>query len=165
LHALHQAFTKGLEAREIAEGLSEHVRHMLILKVDPDGVDLVAASGEDLERLRAQGRDWSEQDLLRLLRIASEVLWPMRDSPHPLVHLEAAIVQMATLEPGETLADLMSRLDELEKRLGGAGPGSGGTSGTAAGGGRAAPSRPGSLAPRAGSGTAGTELVRGAPTE
>jgi DNA polymerase-3 subunit gamma/tau len=120
LHALHQAFNKGLEAREIAEGLSEHVRHVLILKVDPEGgADLVVASGEDLARLRAQGGGWSEQDLLRLLKIASEVLVPMKDSPQPLVHLEAAIVQMATLEPGEALADLLARLERLEKSLGG----------------------------------------------
>src|SRR5206468_1310613 len=63
---------------------------------------------------------WSENDLLRLLRIASDVLWPMRDSPQPLVHLEAALLQMATLEPGETLAQILERLETLEQRLGGA---------------------------------------------
>jgi DNA polymerase-3 subunit gamma/tau len=103
----------------MAEGVVEHVRHILILKVDPDGADLVAASGEDLKRLRAQGEGWTENDLLRLLRIVSEVSTPMRDSPQPLVHLEAAILQMSTLEPGETLAQLLQRLEALERRLGG----------------------------------------------
>src|SRR5437867_3031919 len=121
LRALHRAFEKGLDPRDLAEGLSEHIRHVLILKVDPDGADLVAASREDLERLRAQGDGWSEGDLLRLLRIASEAVWPMRDSPQPLVHLEAAVLQMATLEPGETLAQLLERLEAMERRLGGGG--------------------------------------------
>ena len=119
LHALHQGFAKGLDARDLAEGLAEHLRHLLILRVDPEGADLVAASAEDLKRLRAQGEGWSEGDLLRLLRIVTDVLTPMRDSPQPLIHLEAAVMQMATLEAGETLSEILERLQELEQRLGG----------------------------------------------
>ncbi|MBI1799593.1 MAG: DNA polymerase III subunit gamma/tau, partial [Candidatus Eisenbacteria bacterium] len=119
LAALHQAFDKGLDARELAEGLAEHVRHLLILKVDSEGADLVAASREEIARMRAQAADWSEGDLLRLLRIASDVQWPLRESPQPLIHLEAAVVQMATLERGETLAELIGRLEALEQRMSG----------------------------------------------
>jgi DNA polymerase-3 subunit gamma/tau len=121
LRALHQAFEKGLDARELAEGLAEHIRHVLILKVDPEAGDLVALAEEDLKRLKAQGESWSESDLLRLLKLAAEAPWPMRDSPQPLVHLEAAVLQMATLEPGETLARLLQRLDALERKSGGDG--------------------------------------------
>lgn len=129
LHALHAAFARGLDAKDLVEGLSEHVRHILILKVDPDGKELVAATGEDLERLRALGESWSEADLLRLLRVASDASWPMRDSAQPLIHLEAAVLQMATLEPGESLAELLQRLQELESKLGGGGGGGGSASG------------------------------------
>ncbi len=128
LKALHEGFAKGLDARDLADGLSEHIRHILVLKVDPEGADLVALSSEDLARLKSQGEGWSQDDLLRLLKLASEASWPMRDSPQPLIHLEAAVVQMATLEPGETLAELLARLEALEKRLGGAGAPTGGAS-------------------------------------
>jgi hypothetical protein len=117
-----------------------------VLKVDPEGGDLVAATPDELARLRAQSEGWSESDLLRLLRLASEVGGPMRDSPHPLIHLEAAVLQMATLEPGDTLAELLDRLDALEARLGGA------TGGATGGGGARAPQRaaPGTPAPPSG---------------
>jgi len=124
LRALHQAFDKGLDPRELAEGLSEHIRAILILRVDAQGSDLVAASGEELARMRAQGEGWAETDLLRLLKIISEAPWVMRDSPQPLVHLEAAVLQMATLEAGESLAEILDRLDALERRLGGSSGGS-----------------------------------------
>ena len=120
LQALHAAFAKGLDPRELAEGLGEHIRHLLILKVDPGAEDLVAVSAEEMKRLRAQCQGWAEHDLLRLLRLVTDVSWPMRDSPQPLIHLEAAVVQMATLEPGERLAELLQRLEALEQRLGGA---------------------------------------------
>jgi DNA polymerase-3 subunit gamma/tau len=121
LKALHAAFEKGIDARELAEGLAEHIRHLLVLKVDPEGEDLVAASHEDLARLREQAAGWSEGDLLRLLKLISETPWVIRDSPQPLVHLEAAVMQMASLEPGETLAAILERLEQLERKLGGAG--------------------------------------------
>jgi DNA polymerase III subunit gamma/tau len=121
LQELHRAFDKGTDPRDLAEGLAEHFRGVLVMKVDPDkGGDLLAASVEDLERLKAQGAEWSESDLLRLLRIAAECQWPMRDSPQPVVHLEAAVLQMATLEPAESIAVLIERLEALEKRLAGA---------------------------------------------
>ncbi|HEY3215860.1 MAG TPA: hypothetical protein VGK93_05160, partial [Candidatus Eisenbacteria bacterium] len=172
LAALHAAFEKGLDALDLAQGLSEHLRHLLILKVDPTAEDLVPAAAEDLERMRKQAQGWAESDLLRLLRLASESTLPMRDSPQPLIHLEAAVLQMATLEPGETLAELLSRLEALERRLAGAaqsqaaagmrGPGSGSAAGgsaarTGTGGGPGPSSRAGSPIPSRSSSASGSE--------
>ncbi len=120
LRELHEAFAKGQDPRELAEGLAQHFRDILVVKVDPEkGHELVAASNEDLTRLQQQGEGWADADLLRLMRIAAECQWPMRDSPQPLVHLEAAVLQMATLETAESIAVLLERLEQLERRLGG----------------------------------------------
>ena len=119
LAALHEAFAKGLDPAELALGLTEHVRHLLVLKLDPEAAELVPMAGEDLARLREQASGWSEHDLLRLVRLASDLAQPMRDSSQPMILLEAAVMQMATLEPAETLAQLLARLEALEKRLAG----------------------------------------------
>src|SRR5436190_7528772 len=119
LTALHEAFGKGLDPAELAQGLTEHVRHLLVLKPDPDAADLVPMAGEDLTRLREQASGWSEHDLMRLLRLAADLAQPMRDTSQPMILLEAAVMQMATLEPGETLAQLLTRLEALEKKLAG----------------------------------------------
>jgi DNA polymerase-3 subunit gamma/tau len=148
LAELHAAFEKGLDPRELAEGLAEHFRNILVLKVDPErGHDLVAASNEDLSRLAQQGEGWSDTDLLRLMRLAAECQWPMRDSPQPLVHLEAAVLQMATLEPAETVAALLERLESLEKRLVGGGGTSGGSTGPGGSPRATAPARPATTPP------------------
>jgi len=140
LAALHQAFEKGLDPLELAQGLAEHLRHLLVLKVDPEAAELVPATAEELERLRGQAAGWSEHDLLRLMKLAADLSIPMRDSSQPMIHLEAAVMQMATLEPGELLAQLLERLEGLEKRLGGGAgatpddPSGGATPGTPASG-------------------------------
>src|SRR5262249_49709858 len=97
-----------------------------------------------------------EGDLLRLLKLASEAPWPMRDSPQPIVHLEAAVLQMATLEPGETLARLLARLEALDRRVSGEPPG-GGAGGARAGG----PPPPGGA--RAGTGAPGPRAAAAPP--
>ena len=52
-----QAFAQGLDARELAEGLAEHVRHLLILQIDPAGADLVPRdAARSWTRMRAAGR-------------------------------------------------------------------------------------------------------------
>ena len=121
LAALHAAFEKGIDPDELAQGLTEHLRHLLVLKVDPEAAELVPATTDELERLKAQAAQWSEHDLMRLMRLAADLGEPMRESAQPMIHLEAAVLQMATLEPGETLAQLLARLEALEKRLGGEG--------------------------------------------
>ena len=134
LAALHAAFQKGIDPAELAQGLTEHLRHLLVLKVDPEAAELVPATSEELVRLKAQAAEWSEHDLLRLMRLGADLGWPMRDSAQPLIHLEAAVLQMATLEPGETLAQLLARLEALEQRLAAVAPGQAvGTGGARAG--------------------------------
>lgn len=154
LTALHASFEKGLDPRELAEGLTEHVRDIMVVQLDPEkATELVALSSEDIERLRLQGQGWAETDLLRLVRIATEVQWPMRDSAQPLVHLEAAVLQMATLEPAESMAVLLTRLEALEARLTGGAPASGRAPGAPSGAGAAprtaTPHRGASMAPPA----------------
>jgi DNA polymerase-3 subunit gamma/tau len=140
LQALHAAFAAGLEPRDLAEGLGEHLRNVLVLRVDPEAADVVAAASQDLARYRAMGEGWSAPDLMRLLRLVADSTLPMRDSSQPVLHLEAAVLQMASLEPGQTLAEILERLREIEQRLNGAGGASG--SPAAGGGGQrsAAPS-------------------------
>lgn len=160
LQELHRAFEKGMDPRDLAEGLADHFRGVLVMKVDPEqGGDLLAASAEDLARLREQGAEWSEADLLRLLRIAAECQWPMRDSPQPIVHLEAAVLQMATIEPAEGIATLLERLEALEKRLSGAPGASGAASAPAA----PAPRSRAASGPRASADTAGFVAPRLSP--
>ncbi|HEV8481632.1 MAG TPA: DNA polymerase III subunit gamma/tau [Candidatus Eisenbacteria bacterium] len=119
LASLHRAYREGSEPRDLAEGLLDHLRSLLVLRVDPAAEDLLAASPEERARLLKQGAEHETADLLRLMRIITEALADMRDSAQPLTHLETAVVEMALLEPGV-------RLNEILDRLGGGGSEGGG---------------------------------------
>ncbi len=131
LAQLHRAYRAGFDPRDLAEGLLEHFRNVLVLTVDPNAQELLAATPEECERYMKQGEGWSQADLLRFLRITSDAAGMMRDSSQPLLHFETAALEMANLEPGRTLADILDRREAVE---------TGSVGGTASGG--ASPSRP-----------------------
>jgi DNA polymerase-3 subunit gamma/tau len=110
LASLHRAYREGSEPRDLAEGLLDHLRSLLVLRVDPAAEDLLAASPEERARLLKQGAEHDTSDLLRLMRIVTEALASMRDSAQPLTHLETAVVEMALLEPGVRLNQILDRL-------------------------------------------------------
>ena len=113
LAALHAAYREGVDPRDLAEGLLDHLRAVLVLRLDPRAEDLVTASSEERARLEEQGKGWDTTDLLRLMRLVTEALGAMRDSAQPLTHLELAVVEMASLEPGVRIAEILSRLGLL----------------------------------------------------
>ena len=94
-----------------------------MLRVDPAAEDLLAASSGEKDRFLAQGESHDTTDLLRLVRVVSEAMGAMRDSAQPLTHLEAAVVEMACLEPGVRLAEILERLGVIESGAGGGGGG------------------------------------------
>jgi len=128
LAALHRAYAGGFDPKDLADGLLEHLRNVLVLKVDPNAGDLLAATPEECARYVEQGKDHSSADVLRLVRITTDTISLLREASQPLLHLEAALLEMAHLEPGRTLAEILDRLEAIE---------SDGTTG--GGGGRALP--------------------------
>jgi DNA polymerase-3 subunit gamma/tau len=156
LAALHAAYRDGVDPRDLAEGLLEHLRGVLVLRLDPGAQDLVSAGDEERRRLEEQGKAWDTPDLLRHLRIVTEAQGAMRDSAQPLAHLELAVVEMASLEPGVRLADILDKLGVLSGD-GGEGekpvPRKAPAARPPAGGGRRASAAPAAAASAAGSAT------------
>jgi len=148
LEGAARAAAAGIDARRLAGELLQVLRDLVVLRVAPDAAGLVEAGEDDLEELRTLAGRNEEARLRRmfraLLREQEDLAW----APQPFAVLEMALVRLATLPSGEDVAQLLARLDQLERRLAGAdGPSSGG--GGAAGpgpggtGGRGGPRRAG----------------------
>jgi DNA polymerase-3 subunit gamma/tau len=126
LAELHRAYRAGFDPKDLAEGLLEHLRNVLVLKVDPAARDLLAATPEECERYVAQGEGWSSADLLRMIKVVTEAIGFMRESSQPLLHFEGAVLELAHFEPGRTLAEVLAGLARLEGAGGGGAAGGGG---------------------------------------
>ncbi len=132
LTACRRAADAGIDARRLGAALLRSLRDLVVLRIAPDAEGLVEAAEADLEALRALAERGEEARLRRmfraLLREQEDLAW----APEPFAVLEMAIVRLASMPPGDDVAQLLARIDALERRLSGEGGGSpaGGSGGT-----------------------------------
>ncbi len=96
LAALEKALDAGFDARDLIDGLLEHLRNLLIVRTTPDPGRLVGRAEEYRSREGASSK-LDEDDLIRLVRIATEAQSAARWSTQPGVLVEMTLVRMARL--------------------------------------------------------------------
>jgi DNA polymerase-3 subunit gamma/tau len=119
LRALEKALDAGFDPRDLIDGLLEHLRNLLVVRTAPDPERLVGQIDE-YRRHEGASSELAEDDLIRLMRIATETQSAARWSTQPGVLVEMALVRMARLPR-------MVSIDEVVRSF--AGTGSGGRGG------------------------------------
>jgi len=113
LEVVEEAFDRGVSLGAFADGLTEHFRNLLAVKVGapPDLPE------EELTRLREQAEAGSEEDLARLLVMSSDVASELPRSPAPRLRLEVGVVRMAKSLSSVSVEEMLARLGRLEEGL------------------------------------------------
>ena len=117
LDLIHQIIHQGYNLDEVALGILEHVRNLLVIKVAPDKPDFLEAVVFDMDRYRNQAERFNTEDLVRLAQLATQMEEAIRSSALPRVQMEIGIVRMSRMEPSVLLADVLARLNELGQRI------------------------------------------------
>jgi DNA polymerase III subunit gamma/tau len=117
LEVLGSLFDRGANLDEFTDGLLEHLRNLLLIKIHSDLASLVEASSGHVKRYEEQTTRFSEGDILRMINIASRASFSVRRSALPRLHLEMAIVEMSYLDSTTQLSVLIEKLENLEASL------------------------------------------------
>jgi DNA polymerase-3 subunit gamma/tau len=130
-----RAASGGSEARRIADALLELLRDLVVLRVAPDGDSLFEGPDEERAELIELAGRTEPARLRRMFRALVREIEDLSWAPQPTAVLEMAVIRLATMPSGDDVGQLLTRLDQLERRLaaGGGAPPSGG------GGGRSGP--------------------------
>jgi DNA polymerase-3 subunit gamma/tau len=120
LETLDRLYDGGLDVEEIADGLTHHLRQLLLLAVDTGLAKLIEAATSDRERYAAQATKFRANDLTAMLSLLLESRGQLRRAEAPRVLLEVCLVELCSLPSASDVGDLIQRLEALEKRLGGA---------------------------------------------
>lgn len=110
---------QGHDLREFITGLVEHFRNMLII-LSTRSTDLIETSEPYKKRYQSESANFSENDLLRLIKLANDLEQAIRWSPQPRYKLEIGLLQMVKMESSVRIEDLLQQIEELKKRLDGA---------------------------------------------
>ena len=138
LEACGRALDSGTDPKRLANEVTQLLRDLVVLEVAPKSETLVEGSDSDLEELRALAGRTETARLRRMFRAFVKEQEDLAWAPQPAAVLEMAILRIATLPAGDEVANLLARLDALERRLAGSG---GGGAGGRGGGGRAPAAR------------------------
>ena len=107
----------GYDLREFVGGLAEHFRNLLVVLSTGAG-DLVETTDHYRQKYVQEAKRFTDADLLRLIKQANELEQSLRWASQPRYKLEAALLQMITMESSVRVQDLLKQIDDLKKRLG-----------------------------------------------
>ena len=94
----------------------EELRRVLVLKAAPSA-QLADLAPVEANALRKLGESASLDELLYALRALMEADTLLRESPHPRVELEVAVVRATRRPAPEAIEDVLRRVDEAQARL------------------------------------------------
>ncbi|MCK5118970.1 MAG: DNA polymerase III subunit gamma/tau [Candidatus Latescibacteria bacterium] len=116
LKIIGELMEEGAEPGEFAEHLTEHLRNLLFAKIQGNAGELEVAE-PDRARYEDQAARFSEEDLLRMISVSSDLEFSLNRSPQPRLRLEVAVVKLIKMEPAVRLSDLLEQLSAFEARL------------------------------------------------
>jgi len=101
----------GWDMEDLADGLQEHLRHLLVTRIDPRSPELEGLSQADREQFARQSGDLEEEDLLRMISLVSATQSQLRFSNRPRFLLEMLAVKLAKMDGTVHLKELLAGLD------------------------------------------------------
>jgi len=120
---------QGFDLAHVAKDVLRYLRDLVVAKVAVDGPDdkrareLLDLADEEAKDVFALSSRTDADDLLRLYQGFSRSFDEIVRSGQPRAALEMTLVRLARRPPLLPLDELLSRLGDLEKRLGGGAPG------------------------------------------
>jgi DNA polymerase-3 subunit gamma/tau len=115
--ACARAGASGVDAKRLGENLLSLLRDLVVLRIAPDNDQLVEGGDAEIAELRALSGKCEEARLRRMFRALLKEQEDLAWAPQPFAALEMAVVRLATMPPGDDVAQLLARIDKLERGL------------------------------------------------
>ena len=116
MHIVHDLLLKGHDIQEFLVSITEHIRNMYFSRFATTEGTLLEVTNEEKKRLLEASKQFTEQDLLRMMHLTSEAQVKIRDSNQPRVLLEITILKLIMMDRAEGLNELLAELRELKKK-------------------------------------------------
>lgn len=112
LKIVETVFAQGYDMAEFLNGLSEHLRNILVVQATQQS-ELLEGLENFGERYQQAAKAFSETDLLRLIQMAAESAYQIKRSSNPRLLLEMLFVKMINMDRSVQLQELLDSLGNL----------------------------------------------------
>jgi len=120
LLAVQRLADSGRDYVQFMRDLAAHLRHLFVVQTLGEVPETFAVTAESTDRLDAQARRMSQGEILRAIDLLAAALAAVKDGAEPRIQLELALLKAAQPSSDLSLGALIFRIEELERRLGGA---------------------------------------------
>jgi DNA polymerase-3 subunit gamma/tau len=117
LDVIDTIYSSGYDLKQTYYSLLEHLRNLLVIKVNPNPSRLVELSDAGISELREQSSKISAEEIHGLFKLLLQSEEEITRSPFPKLILEMTILRMVHLRPSLPLDEIIHKLRTLEDRL------------------------------------------------
>ncbi|MBE0645311.1 MAG: DNA polymerase III subunit gamma/tau [Bacteroidetes bacterium] len=101
----------GYDIQDFLTGIEEHYRNLLVARATGD-TRLIEAPEDVRERYSRVAEQFSEGDLLRLLKITAQTMQAVKFSPQPRLKFEVALIDMIKMDSTIEISTLLSNMGQ-----------------------------------------------------
>jgi DNA polymerase-3 subunit gamma/tau len=122
LDVIDKIYSSGYDLKQAYYSLLEHIRNLLIIKINPEPSRLLELSDASFLELRKQSQKISAEEIHGLFKLLLQSEEEINRSPFPKLILEMTILRMVHLRPSLPLDEIIHKLKILEERAGESAP-------------------------------------------
>ena len=97
LQSLNKFLSYGVQAEEVVNALSNHMKNLLYSQID-GGLDLLEINDESKKLYRSHSMKWDRRDLLRSVQILTDLSSKIRRSDDPYLLLEFSSLKLLEMD-------------------------------------------------------------------
>lgn len=117
LKTLSDLTKQGTDLSKCLDHLISHFRDLRLLVIDDSLGELIQSPQSDLPELKQQAERMSVSRLSRIIKILMHTSRDIKQYGYPQLQLEAAFIQLNSLEEGVHLEEIVSKLSALERKF------------------------------------------------
>ena len=114
LDLIDRLIKNGVDIQEFLVSLTEHFRNLYVAH-QSDKMYLVEATEETKEKYREAAKQFSDEELIRMLHLVSEAQVKIKDVQQPRIHFEILMLKLIHMGRTKEINQLISGLEQLKK--------------------------------------------------
>ena len=117
LKTLNDLTKQGTDLSQCLDQLIGYFRDLRLLAIDNNLSDLIQSPQSDLSELKQKAEQMSVSRLSRIIKILMQTDRDIKQYGYPQLQLEAAFIQLNSLEEGIPLQEIIDKLSALEQKF------------------------------------------------